>query len=158
MPFRCRVGLYQVKAIYKGYDAIRKKHEIYGIPLKREPTAADTGMSVVMDFMPGENNTFITPEGKKDPWWQSPSVHWYIIRGQHTVTACRELPDTFPNGSDAKRELLEFEVIPVFSRNRQQLVRVSNALNLNIAQKVARETFRSCAELGRNACIRASCL
>ena len=111
-------------------------------------------MDLVMDSMPAENAMITMPDGSKIEWWKHPDTHWYIIGGQHTVTACRELAEQFPADSEARKELLEFEVIPVFTRDTKVCVRVSNALNLNIAEKVAKETFRSCAELGRAAWIR----
>lgn len=114
-------------------------------------------MEAVMDQMPKETDELELPDGSKVTWWKHPDVHWYIIGGQHTVTACRELAEQFPEGSEAKKDLLDFEVIPVFSRDPTVLVRVSNALNLNIAEKVAKETFRSCAELGRAAWKRLGC-
>ncbi len=142
--------------MYKGYGSIRKKPEIHGIPLKRAPLATDKGLDAVMDECPKEDVKVLV-DGATVPWWKSPKVHWYIIGGQHTITACRELAEQYPDGSDQKKDLLEFEVIPVFSRDADTLVRVSNALNLNIAEKVARETFRSCAEMGRAAWVKAGC-
>jgi len=114
-------------------------------------------MDAVMESILVEDGVVQLPDGSRTTWWKHPDVHWYIISGQHTVTACRELADQFPVDSEARKDLLEFEVIPVFSRDLQVLVRVSNALNLNIAEKVAKETFRSCTELGQAAWKRAGC-
>jgi len=113
-------------------------------------------MDAVMDHCPAETDT-VVEGGVRIPWWQSEAVHWYIIGGQHTVTAFRELAHKHPEGSAARDELLQFEVIPIFSRDPEVLVRVSNALNLNIAEKVAKETYRSCAELGRAKWVAAGC-
>lgn len=143
--------------IYKGYGAIRKKPEIHALPLKRAPRDSDTGVDAVLDSMYKETDTIDLPDGSPVLWWKHPDIHWYIIGGQHTVTACRELAKKFPDGSAQQKELLEFEVIPVFSRDPRVLVRVSNALNLNIAEKVAKESFWSCAELGRAAWKKAGC-
>ena len=145
---------YQVKQIYKGYGSIRKKPEIHAVPLKMRPTTVENGIDIVMDSMPAEGSKVMV-DGVEVDWWNSPDVHWYIIGGQHTVTACRELAEELPIGSEARKDLLEFEVIPVYSRDTKELIRVSNALNLNIAERVAKENFRSCAELGRAAWIRA---
>jgi len=71
------------------------------------------------------------------------------------VMACRELPEQYPDGHQAKLDLLEFEVIPIFTRDLATLVRVSNALNLNIAEKVAKENFQSYTEMGRTAWVKA---
>jgi hypothetical protein len=142
--------------MYKGYGSIRKKPEIHGIPLKRMPLPTDKGLDAVMDECPGETATVVV-DGLSMSWWKAPNVHWYIIGGQHTVIACRELAEHHPDGSNAKKDLLQFKVIPVFNRDPDTLVRVSNALNLNIAEKVAKETFRSCAEMGRAAWVKAGC-
>jgi hypothetical protein len=140
--------------MYKGYGSIRKKPEIHGIPLKRAPLDTDKGLDAVMDSCPDENEQVVVGE-ELVPWWKAPNVHWYIVGGQHTVTACRELAEQYPADHPARQDLLEFEVIPVFSRDAATLVRVSNALNLNIAEKVAKENFRSCAEMGRAAWLKA---
>ena len=147
----------QVLTTYKGYGSIRKKPEIHAIPLKRAPIeGVDKGMDAVMDSCPAETDT-IEEDSVTIPWWEGRNVHWYIIGGQHTVTAFRELASKHPEGSAAREELLQFEVIPIFSRDPEVLVRVSNALNLNIAEKVAKETYRSCAELGRAKWVAAGC-
>lgn len=80
-----------MKTIYKGYGSIKKKLEIHGIPLMRTPTKDDIGMEVVMESIPAENHLVECKGGMKIKWWKNPAVHWYIIRGQDTVTACREL-------------------------------------------------------------------
>jgi len=82
-------------------------------------------------------------------------VHKYIVGGQHTVTACQEFAEQYPKGHSAKVDLLEFEIIPMFSRDAATLVCVSNALNLNIAEKVVKENFRSCSEMGRATWVKA---
>lgn len=97
------------------------------------------------------------PNGSKIAWRKHPDVHWCIIGGQHTLTACCEFVEQFLANSKARKDPLEFEVISVLSRDQQVLVKVSNSLNLNIAEKVEKETLCSCAELGRAAWKRAGC-
>lgn len=87
------------------------------------------------------------PDGSKITGWKHPDVHWYIVGRQDTVTVCRELAEQFLEDFEARKELLKFEMILVFFRDPHVLVSVSNALNLHIAEKVAKETFRSFAEL-----------
>jgi hypothetical protein len=101
--------------------------------LKRCATESCKGMDAVMESMPAEDSK-VKVNGKDVEWWKAPDVHWYIIGGQHMVTACRELAVDFPEGFEARIDLLEFEVIPIFSRDPLELIRVSNALNLNIAE------------------------
>ena len=45
-----------MKQIYKGYGWIRKKPEIYGIPLKRESIETSKEMDDVMEKMPAKNS------------------------------------------------------------------------------------------------------
>lgn len=54
-------------------------------------------------------------------------------------------------------ELLKFEVIPSFSRDLEILVYVSSTFNLNIAEKVVKENYKSCAELDSTKCIATGC-
>lgn len=102
-----------------------------------------------MVSMPKEEETRTLPDDTEVLWCKHRDVHWYIIGGHHTVTACRELAEEFRDGSDAKKELLELEIIPVFFTDRNMLVQISNAINLNIAKKVAKESFQSSSELER---------
>jgi len=67
------------------------------------------------------------------------------------VIACYELAVQHLEGSSQQKDYLDFEVIPVFNRKTQILVWVSNALNLNLDEKVAKENFQLCTELGRAA-------
>jgi hypothetical protein len=46
-----------------------------------------------------------------------------------------------PFGSTQREELLQFEIIPVFSKDPAMLTRVSTALNLNITNQVVKEVY-----------------
>ena len=108
------------KANLQGLWSNQEEPEIHALPLKRKPEPTDIGEKVldpVMDSMPAENAMMLMTGGYKVEWWKHPDTHWYIIGGQHTVTACRELAEQFPADSEARKELLEFEVIPVFTRD-----------------------------------------
>jgi hypothetical protein len=74
----------QVYTTYKGFGSIRKKPEIYALPLKRRPAPGDRSMEAVMDHMPDRDEKIIE-DGKQIPWYQGKNVHWYIIGRQHTV-------------------------------------------------------------------------
>lgn len=63
------------------------------------------------------------------------------------MSAFRELSHKHLEGSKAREELLLFEIILIFSRDLEVLVTVSNALNLNITKKVAKESYRSCPKM-----------
>ena len=78
--------------------------------------------------MPGKDMQYLI-EGKTIPWYQA-DVHWYIVGGQHTYQACvsiakKEVPEL------ARHKFYsEFDVVPVYSRDPNMLIKVSNALNI----------------------------
>lgn len=134
----------QIYTTYKGYGSIWKKLEIYAIPPKRAAIKdVDRGMDVVMELLHAETKT-IEEIGNCIPWWQGTNVHWYIIGGQHNLTFL-ELSTGHPKGFVGSMELLEFEVILIFSRDPKVFIPISNALNPNIEEKVAKENYKSYA-------------
>jgi hypothetical protein len=80
----------QVYTTFKGFGSIRKKPEIYALPLKRKPEPRDRSMEAVMERMPDMEEKIIE-DGKETPWYQGKNVHWYIIGGQHTVESFRKI-------------------------------------------------------------------
>jgi hypothetical protein len=137
-----------VYTTYKGFGSIRKKPEIYALPLKRRPGPGDRNMEVVMERMPDIEEKIIE-DGKEIPWYQGKNVHWYIIGGQHTVESFRKIASGEPIDSAQREELLKFEIIPVFSKDLAMLTRVSTALNLNITYRVVKEVYCQNVELSR---------
>jgi hypothetical protein len=133
---------------YKGFGSIRKKPEIYALPLKRRPGPGDRSMGAVMERMPDMEEKIIE-DGKEIPWYQGKNVHWYIIGRQHTRESFRKIASREPVGSAQREELLKFEIIPVFSKDLAMLTRVSTALKLNIIDRVVKEVYRQNVELGR---------
>jgi hypothetical protein len=65
------------------------------------------------------------------------------------VESFRKIVSEEPVGSAQRKELLKFEIIPVFSNDPAMLTRVSTALNLNITDRVVKEVYRQNVELGR---------
>jgi hypothetical protein len=65
---------------YKGFGSIRKKPEIYALPLKRKPGPGDRSMEAVMERMPNMEEKIIE-DGKEILWYQGKNVHSYIIGG-----------------------------------------------------------------------------
>jgi hypothetical protein len=104
-------------------------------------------MEAVMDSMPAMDEK-ILEDGKEIPWYQGRNIHWYIIGGQHTVDSFRKIVSGEPVGSAQREELLQFEIIPVFSKDPAMLTRVSTTLNLNITDRVVKEVYRQNVELG----------
>jgi hypothetical protein len=137
-----------VYTTYKGFGSIRKKPEIYALPLKRRPGPGDRNMEVVMERMPDIEEKIIE-DGKEIPWYQGKNVHWYIIGGQHTVESFRKIASGEPIDSAQREELIKFEIIPVFSTDLAMLTRVSTALNLNITYRVVKEVYCQNVELSR---------
>jgi hypothetical protein len=48
-----------VYTTYKGFGSIRKKPEIYALPLKKRPALGDRSMEAVMDHMPDMDEKII---------------------------------------------------------------------------------------------------
>jgi hypothetical protein len=137
-----------VYTTYKGFGSIRKKPEIYALPLKRKPGPGDRNMQAVMERMPDMEEKIIE-DGKEIPWYQGKNIHWYIIGKQHIVESFRKIASGEPVGSTQRKELLKFEIIPVFSKDPAMPSRVSTALNLNITDRVIKEVYRQNVKLGR---------
>jgi hypothetical protein len=55
-----------VYTTYEGFGSIRKKPEIYALPLKRKPVPEDRSMEAVMDRMPDIEEK-IVEDGKEIP-------------------------------------------------------------------------------------------
>jgi hypothetical protein len=109
-----------VYTTYKGFGSIRKKPEIYALPMKRKPGPRDRSLEAVMERMPDMEEKIIE-DGKEIPWYQGKNVHWYIIGGQHTMESFRKIASREPVGSAQREELLKFEIISVFSKDPAML-------------------------------------
>ena len=75
------------------------------------------------------------------PWYQA-NVHWYIVGGRHTYQACVTILATEVPGLAQHKFYMEFDVVPVYSRDSDMLIKVSNALNIQVKDKVVTENFR----------------
>ena len=64
----------EVYTTYKGFGTIRKKSEIYTLPLNRKPGPGDRSMEVVMECMPDMEEK-ITEDGKEISWYQRKNVY-----------------------------------------------------------------------------------
>ena len=76
------------------------------------------------------------------PWYQA-NVHWYIARGQHTYQACVSIAAKEVLGTAQHKFYTEFDVVPMYSRDPDMLIKVSTALNIQVKDKVVTENFRS---------------
>jgi hypothetical protein len=65
------------------------------------------------------------------------------------VESFRKIASKEPIGSSQRKELLKFEIIPVFSKDPAMLTQVSTALNLYITDQVVKEVYRRNVDLGR---------
>ena len=79
-------------------------------------------------------------EGQKIPWYQA-DVHWYIVKSQHAYQACVNIAKKEVPRSARHKFYTEFDVIPVYSRDPDMLIKVSNALNIQVKEKVVTENF-----------------
>ena len=83
-----------------------------------------------------------TIDGVAMLWYQA-NVHWYIVGGQHTYQACVSIAAKEVPGSAQHKFYTEFDVVPVYSRDRNMLIKMSNDLNIQVKDKVVTENFRS---------------
>jgi hypothetical protein len=50
----------------------------------------DEGVDLIMDQMP-DIKELVEEDGRQIPWYKGKNVHWYIVGGQHTYTACKQI-------------------------------------------------------------------
>ena len=70
-----------------------------------------------------------TIDGVATPWYQA-NVHWYIVGGQHTYQACVSIATKEVPESVRHKFYMECDVVPVYSRDLDMLMKVSNAFNI----------------------------
>ena len=75
------------------------------------------------------------------PWYQA-NVHWYIVGGRHPYQACVSIAAKEVPGSARHKFYTKFDVFLVYSRDSNMLIKVSNALNIQIKDKVVTKNFR----------------
>jgi hypothetical protein len=131
---------------------IRKKPELYCVPLKRAPwwklvesgavMVNDESVDLIMDRMPNIKE-LIEEDGKLKPWYEGKNMHYYIVGGQHTYTACKQIGEKEEVGSDRNKFYMNHKIIPIYSKDEDMLIKVSNALNIQVKDKVVTENFRS---------------
>ena len=63
--------------------------------------------------------------------------------GQHTYQACVSIAKKEVPSSAKHKFYTEFNMVPVYSRDPDMLIKVSNALNIQVKDKVVIENFRS---------------
>ena len=124
---------------------IQRKPELYCIPLKRAPIVGGgpnhEGQELIFDHMPQKDMEWAI-DGVAMLWYQV-DVHWYIVGGQHTYQACISIVAKEVPGSAQHKFYTEFDVIPVYSCDPDILIKVSNALNIQVKDKVVTKNFRS---------------
>ena len=124
---------------------IQRKPELYCIPLKRAPVKGggpnQEGQELILEYMLQKEMEWAIDRVTM-PWYQA-DVHWYIIGGQHTYQACVSIAAKEVPGSARHKFYTEFDVIPVYSRDPDMLIKVSNALNIQVKDKVVTKNFRS---------------
>ena len=76
----------QVQLEAKAFGTIRRKPELYYIPLKRAPVKGggpnQEGQELILEYMPAKDMEWAI-DGVGMPWYEA-DVHWYIVGGQHT--------------------------------------------------------------------------
>ena len=101
----------------------------------------DKGAELILQSMPGKEMQWAI-DRKLIPWYKT-DVHWYVVGGQHTYQACVTIAAKEEPGSARHKFYTEFDVVPVYSRDPDMLIKVSNALNIQVRDKVVSENFWS---------------
>ena len=68
-------------------------------------------------------------------------MHWYIVGGQHTYQACISIAAKEVLRSARYKFYTEFDVVPMYSCDLDMLIKVSDALNIQVKDKVVTENF-----------------
>ena len=135
----------QVQLEAEALSTIQRKPELYCVPLKqalvKEGKPENEGEGLILQSLPAKDMQYLI-EGRTIPWYEA-DVHWYIVGGQHTYQACVNIAKKEVPGSARYKLYTEFDVIPVYSRDHDMLIKVSNALNIQVKEKVITENFRS---------------
>ena len=135
----------QVQLEREALGTIQWKPELYCVPLKRAPVVGggpeDEGKGLILQSMPTKDMQWVI-DGQTIPWYQA-DVHWYVVGGQHTYQACISIAKKEVPKSARHKFYTEFDVVPVYSRDPNMLIKVSNALNIQMKNKVVTENFRS---------------
>ena len=135
----------QVQLEAEALDTIQRKPELYSIPLKRAPVQGggpnQERQELILEYMPQKDLEWVI-DGVAMPWYPA-NVHWYIVGGQHTYQACVSIAAKEVPGSARHKFYTEFDVISMYSHDPNMLIKVSNALNIQVKDKVVTENFRS---------------
>ena len=133
----------QVQLKRKALDTIWRKPELYCIPLMRPSVVGggpnQEGQELIINHMPQKDMEWAI-DGVAMPWYQA-NVHYYIVGGQHTYQACVSIMAKEVPGSTRHKFYTEFDVVPVYSRNPDMLIKVSNAFNIQVKDKMVTKNF-----------------
>ena len=135
----------QVQLEREALGRIRKKPELYCVPIKRVPVPGGgqehEGPELILRQMPAKEMQWAI-DGKPIPWYET-NVHWYVVGGQHTYQACVSIAAKEEPGSARHKFYTEFDVVPMYSRDPDMHIKVSKDLSIQIRDKVVTENFWS---------------
>ena len=135
----------QVQLQGEAFDTIQRKPELYCVPLKQVPVPGggleDKGGGLILQSMLAKDMQWVI-DGQTIPWYQA-HVHWYVVGGQHTYQACVSIAKKEVPGSARHKFYIEFDVVPVYSRDPDMLIKVLNAFNIQVKDKVVTKNFWS---------------
>ena len=135
----------QVQLEREALGTIRRKPELYCVPLKKARVPGggpeEEGAELILQSMPDKEMQWAI-DRKLNPWYET-DVHWYIVGGQHTYQACVTIAAKEEPGSAMHIFYTEFDVVPVYSRDPDMLIKASNTLNIQARDKVVSKNFWS---------------
>ena len=135
----------QVQLEWEVLGTICRKPKLYCVPLKRAPVPGggpeDEGPELILRQMLSKEMLWAV-DGYPIPWYET-DVHWYIVGGQHTYQACVSIAAKEEPGSARHKFYTEFDMVLVYSWDLVMLIKVSNALNIQVKDKVITKNFKS---------------
>jgi hypothetical protein len=100
----------------------------------------DEGKDLILDNMPALK-VLIVKDGKHILWYQCKDLYWYIVGGQNMYTACTKIGQKEVVGSCRYKFYMNHKIIPMYSKDADMLIKVLNALNIQVKDKVVTENF-----------------
>ena len=123
---------------------ICRKPELYCVSLKRAPVPRrgpeDEGPELILCQMPAKEMLWAI-DGQSIPWYET-DVHWYIVGGQYTYQACVSIVAKEEPRSARHKFYMEFDVVPMYSRDPDMLIKVSNVATPLISKSRTRSSPR----------------
>ena len=133
----------QVQLEWEALGTICRKPQLYYVLLKRGPVPGggleDEGPELILCQMPVKEMLWAVDD-QPIPWYET-NVHWYIVGVQQIYQAYVSIAAKEEPRLARHKFYTEFNVVLVYSRDPVMLIKVSNALNIQVKDKVVTKDF-----------------